>query len=37
MLTTLQSEYAKILQQRISETKAKEAEIKKRRASSMRK
>jgi hypothetical protein len=33
----VQSEYAKILQQRINETKAKEAEIKKRRASSMRK
>ena len=37
LLTEQQSEYAKILQQRVAETKAHEAELKKRRASSMRK
>ena len=36
-LTSLQNEYAQIMHKRVSEEKNKQAEIRKRRASSMRK
>ena len=37
VLTTTQNEYAQIMHKRVSEEKAKQAEMRKRRASSMRK